>query len=139
VTEGPLEMYDRARFFTVTGVHLAGTPLTVEARPREVAAVHAEHLGEDPVVPSVSWDNSPATSLSDSEIVDKAHAARNGPVFAALWRGDTNGHPTPSEADLALCSHLAFWCGPDPVRIDRMFRRSGLYRGKWDEQRGRQT
>ncbi|MBM3271540.1 MAG: DUF3987 domain-containing protein, partial [Candidatus Sericytochromatia bacterium] len=37
--------------------------------------------------------------------------------------------------DLALCSHLAFWTGPDPARIDRLFRQSGLMRDKWDEKR----
>jgi len=37
-----------------------------------------------------------------------------------------------SRADLALCGMLAFWCGGDPERIDRLFRRSDLMREKWD-------
>ena len=37
-----------------------------------------------------------------------------------------------SEADLAFCSHLAFWCGRDIAQMDRLFRHSGLYRDKWD-------
>ncbi len=41
------------------------------------------------------------------------------------------GHYTSqSEADLALCNFLAFWTGGDAARIDRLFRRSGLYRPK---------
>jgi hypothetical protein len=28
---------------------------------------------------------------------------------------------------------LAFYCGSDPTRIDRLFRQSGLYREKWDK------
>jgi hypothetical protein len=35
--------------------------------------------------------------------------------------------------------HLAFWTGRDRVAIDRLFRRSGLYREKWDERRGERT
>jgi putative DNA primase/helicase len=31
-----------------------------------------------------------------------------------------------------LVSHLAFWTGGDPDRIDRLFRSSGLYREKWE-------
>jgi hypothetical protein len=31
---------------------------------------------------------------------------------------------------------LAFWCGPDEERIDRLFRKSKLYRDKWEERRG---
>jgi len=43
--------------------------------------------------------------------------------------GDVLGYPSPSEADLALVSLLAFWTGGDAVRIDALFRSSGLMRG----------
>ncbi|MDX1748386.1 MAG: hypothetical protein R3324_20815, partial [Halobacteriales archaeon] len=36
------------------------------------------------------------------------------------------------EADMGLCFYLAFWTGGDPDRMDRLFRDSGLMRGKWD-------
>jgi putative DNA primase/helicase len=34
---------------------------------------------------------------------------------------------------MSLCHLLAFWVGPDLVRIDRLLRQSGLMRPKWDE------
>jgi chromosome segregation ATPase len=34
---------------------------------------------------------------------------------------------------MALCCLLAFWTGRDRGRVDRLFRESGLLRGKWDE------
>ena len=37
-----------------------------------------------------------------------------------------------SEADFALAGSLAFWCGPDPERIERLMRQSGLTRPKWE-------
>ena len=40
---------------------------------------------------------------------------------------------------MALCSHLAFWCAGDAARMDRIFRRSGLMRDKWDSRRGGTT
>jgi hypothetical protein len=46
--------------------------------------------------------------------------------------GDTAGYPSPSEAELALCSLLAFWT-QDYDQIDRLFRASKLFREKWDE------
>jgi primase-polymerase (primpol)-like protein len=63
--------------------------------------------------------------------------AVNGEKFSRLWAGDTSEYATlgnegRSEADLALCSLLAFWCGPDEGRIDNLFRQSGLYRQKWE-------
>jgi hypothetical protein len=34
---------------------------------------------------------------------------------------------------MGLCFYLAFWTGGDPDRMDRLFRDSGLMRGKWDK------
>ena len=38
-----------------------------------------------------------------------------------------------SNADAALMAHLAFWCGKDYQRMDRLFRASGLFRDKYDK------
>jgi hypothetical protein len=34
---------------------------------------------------------------------------------------------------MSLCDKLAFWTNRDSAQMDRLFRRSGLYRIKWDE------
>lgn len=78
-------------------------------------------------------------SLEDEEIIKMATAASNGLKFNQLWSGDISGYKSHSEADLALCQILAFWSGNNPDQIDRLFRQSGLYRHKWDENRGSQT
>lgn len=69
-------------------------------------------------------------SLPDDEVLSKAKAAKNGAKFSELWSG--NFDKSHSEADLALCSMLAFWCGGDVAQIDRLFRQSALYREKWE-------
>jgi putative DNA primase/helicase len=58
-------------------------------------------------------------------------SAGNGEKFGRLWIGDASGYASDSEADLALCSLLAFWVGSDAERFDRLFRQSGLCREKW--------
>ncbi len=73
--------------------------------------------------------------LDDGELLARARGSVNGGVFAQLhdagdWKGA--GYASQSEADLALCSMYAFWAGCDKERMDRLFRRSGLYRKKWD-------
>ncbi len=70
--------------------------------------------------------------LSDASVIERATSSVNGEKFKALWQGDISRYASPSEADLALCSTLAFWCGGDIEQIDRLFRRSGLMRDKWD-------
>ncbi len=54
-------------------------------------------------------------------------------------QGDYSDYPSQSEADLALCNELAFWCGNNPEQIDRLFRQSKLYRQKWDQKHGGKT
>lgn len=70
--------------------------------------------------------------LADASILQKAMAAQNGKAFTKLWHGDTSDYASQSEADLAMCNFLGFWCGKDTDQMDRLFRQSGLFRDKWD-------
>ena len=40
---GDVEMYDHARFFTVTGSHLTTAPSTIQERQDELEAIHTDH------------------------------------------------------------------------------------------------
>lgn len=78
----------------------------------------------------------------DDELIRRALAARGSArqVFGGAWTFDDlwNGRVpenSRSEADLAMASHLAFWTGCDVPRIERIMRRSGLMRDKWNEHR----
>jgi len=128
-----IEMYDHERYFTVTGRHLEDTPRTIEPRQEQLLALRRRSLGEPP---SATGQKTPHpqidTELSDQEIIEKATEAKNGEKFQHLWNGDKSDYGSASEADQALCSLLAFWTGPDPHRINSLFRQSGLYREKWD-------
>jgi hypothetical protein len=134
-----LEMYDRGRYFTVTGDHVQGTPTTIEDRTAELTALHAWIFSPNGASPQPEASCRREVLLTDREIIAKAMAATNGAKFERLWSGDTSGYPSESEADLALTDLLAFWAGGDADQMDRLFRQSGLYRPKWDERRGPQT
>ena len=130
--KGPVEMYDRGRFFTVTGRHFPGTPRGIEGRQDRIAALHAR-LFPARERPAANG-SAPTNAFDDAEVLRRAMSAANGERFAALWTGDRSGYPSDSEADLALCSMLAFWVGPDEGRIASLFARSGLNREKWDRE-----
>jgi putative DNA primase/helicase len=101
--EATVEMYCRGRYFTITGRHVPGTP---------------DQL---------------AVACDESLLLVEAAAAKSGETFRALWQGDTRGYLSASAADLALCNLLACWTGNDPIRVDRLFRFSGLYQAEqWD-------
>lgn len=129
--KGTIEIYDDLRYLTLTGNHYKGTPRTVEARQEELIKVWGKFVS-----PPAPVKERPAVAdrdLPDDELPQKAMSAANGASFGQLWAGDFSEYPSQSEADMALCCHLAFRTGNDAGRIDDLFRQSGLYRPKWDK------
>jgi putative DNA primase/helicase len=132
--KGHIEIYSQARFLTITGDRYLVAPDTIYARPQELLEWHHEVFGDPPERRQNGHSLRSPVQLADADLLLKARSADNGAAFWALWNGDYSAYGSQSEADLALVSHLAFWCGPDPARIDQLFRSSGLMRDKWDRQ-----
>jgi hypothetical protein len=128
---GDFEVYDQARYFTITGRPIQGTPSTIEPRQAELKQV-LEFVFGDPAPPAVRSRPAEPVDVDDRELLEGAFASRSGAEFRRLYDGDTTGYPSHSEADLALCRMLSFWTGRDAARIDRLFRSSGLMRDKWE-------
>lgn len=134
--KGDYEMYSKDRYFTFTGHHIDGTPLTInETRPELIDAFYRKISDDETTTKSdTTGDQTNAPERLDDEIVDLAHNASNGEKFKALWSGSWAGtYPSQSEADEALCFMLAFYT-KNPSQIDRIFRKSKLYREKWDRE-----
>lgn len=133
-----LEIYTDKRFFTVTGQTVPyGCEVFADCTD-EIVRIYDKYFAEKteqrkPRIPDT------VSSLSDDEIIDLAKKAKNGIAFSRLYCGDTSGYGSQSEADLALCTTLAFWTAKNNTQIDGIFRRSGLMRAKWDEKRGSMT
>jgi hypothetical protein len=136
-----VEIYSTARFFTITGNVLEGTPNAIMERQEALDKIYRE------MFESKKKQANPAThkaisrrSISDEEIISRAMTAANNEKFSDLWYGRWEKHfSSQSEADSALCFMLAFWTGKNAEQMDRLFKASGLYREKWDEKRGEQT
>lgn len=139
IKKGNIEFYcENAtnRFMTMTGSVYQDGDLSIE--PETIQWILDKYMKRDQ--PKVKLSAQTVTSyLSDDGIIDIALKAKNGERFLKLWSGDTSDYPSQSEADLALCSTLAFFSGGSPEQMDRLFRRSGLYRDKWDERHGADT
>jgi primase-polymerase (primpol)-like protein len=129
---GDIECYATSRYFTVTGDHVSGTPEGIEQRSEVLAAIHAEYVAAE-TTETTTKAHPFSANLADRELLQKARQASNSERFERLWNGSTVDYPSHSEADMALCCHLAFWTGGDPEQMDRLFRDSGLMRKKWDE------
>lgn len=142
---GQFEMYSERRFFTVTGHTL--NDAGVEDREAELAALYhrtfpaeqhaptrshnAVEAGEDHDTP---LDLSPlVTAPDDGELwIGAGGDSTLVDLHLGEWR---NGYSSQSEAEMAYISRLAYWTGPDAVRLDRLYRDSWLFRDKWDSPR----
>jgi len=132
--DAAIEMYCEGRFFTFTEKHLLSTPITIESRQDEILALHRKYVPPTTEKPKpVQRIPSQPLDISDNDLLSKAAQAKNSNKFVALWRGDTGGYGSRSEADQALCNLLAFWTANDASRMHRLFCQSGLYReDKWN-------
>lgn len=141
-----VEIYTRARFYTVTGQHIEGTPLTVEDRGAELQALRDQVESERTAAKAAKRKQSnpqrrespsvqPACGVTELGITDDEvlKVCRGFKGFDALFQGNIDGCKGQSEADMKLAGMLAFACGPgEHERVERLMRQSGLARDKWD-------
>lgn len=126
-------IFQKDRYFCITGHVLPGVSKRIEDRQKEIDSFCQNHWPEDFKQEEKPQLPPQPSFIEDSELIEKIKGSAQAQKFNTLWSGDFSGFPSQSEADLALCSILAFWCGNDPSQIDRIFRQSGLYRqGRWD-------
>ena len=128
-----VEVYQQDRYFTVTGaaIHEAGPA----DRTADLLAWHAEVVGQPPARPwapeRVARPDGGAVAEDDAVLA----AALSGPDaerFERLSNGQTGDYEGDrSRADQALAYFLARHTR-DPDQIDRLVRRSGLSRAKWE-------
>lgn len=135
---GNIEMYEDGRFFVMTGRSASQYPDISECT-ETIKTLHEQYIGGG-TTPAEAPIEAPA-SCPDSidDILAAIQRSASADKFFRLWHGDCTGYPSQSEADMALCNHLAFWCRCDAAKMDAMFRQSGLMREKWDRQQAGST
>jgi len=138
-----IELYDRERFFTITGRRFEGTPPELRECNGSLTSLHRSVFG-DGTKPAKAprrrlakrTEEKPtdgSMTAAEKQLLEKAFGSKSGVKIKQLWEGSTAGYPSESEADMALASLLAFWFGPDADDVERVIRHSRLRRGKWDE------
>lgn len=129
-----IEIYDNERFIVMTGNHLDGTPVEIHERQDILNYIYDSYFPvQEPQ--KIKQSRSPSSpKMTDEEILKIARNAKNKEKFITLYdKGDTqtwhNGDN--SAADQGLCNMLAFYT-QDHEQLDRLMRKSALYREKWD-------
>lgn len=138
---GNVEIYDTGRFFTMTGKHIGGYNGISEDEYGQLNFLHNKYIAnQEKETKKINTSIGFGNDLSVENIIDIAKKSKNGLRFTTLYEGDwSQFYDSQSEADMALANDLAFWTARDPQKMDEIFRKSNLYREKWDELRGDYT
>jgi len=159
------EMYADGAYVTVTGAHIAGTPMEVADDGEMIAELYAKakqaqaddkarrqaakkaKKSSSPEMAVVGCDKKavqspgrlpiPSAGRTDDEVLELARRSASGDQFEQLWSGQWRGdYPTQSEAELALANYLAFFAGSgSESQVEQLMRQSKLNRDKFSEPR----
>jgi primase-polymerase (primpol)-like protein len=145
---GNIEMYDRNRYFTITGIVLPGMSQIIQSRQGELEVLHACYLGQGISDSKASGQQSNTTqpkqqitlqelqqaelTPADREMFRRLLSGQHGQQYRLLalgaWR--RAGYYSQSEADLAMLNLLARLTDGSVLRMSAIFRASGLMREK---------
>jgi putative DNA primase/helicase len=125
-----VEMYDgnRNQFISVTGNIFDNQNNITDCNVDETYFNY--RTNPKPVLTNIV---STPTDLNDEDVLKLIAKEKNGSKYMDLFQGVWQGsYPSQSEADLALCRKLWFYCG-DRAKVEALFRQSGLHRPKFEK------
>jgi len=122
--KGAFEIYNSGRYMTFTGI-----PFGIEEDVKVLTTKQAEDvlsiLGypwENKEVKRIVSQPSATPSMADQEVIDRMFKAKNGADIRTLYEGGISKYNNDeSSADLALCSHLAFWTGCNATQMESIW------------------
>lgn len=121
------------RIACFTGKAINDKPL-IDATQAVLVTLQHEMIRKDGTSKPISGD----VELFD--VICDCRRFKNKEKFTTLYDlGDWSDYGSHSEADMALCSLIAFRAGNNPDLIDLAFRNSALYRSKWERDDYRNT
>lgn len=135
--KAPYEAYTSGRYFTFTGVSYG--------EEREVRTVTCEEAYKILSIIGYPWKKEEAVAtnntessieLGDETVLEKMFKAKGGIKIKTLHEGSLSDYKDDaSSADMALCSHLAFWTGKNSAQIERIWLASPLGQRKKTQER----
>jgi len=122
-----LEIYDRGRYFTMTG--------DIYGENKPIRDVDIADLKIPQKRSTASHSLQPILTKDLEVLINRIKAEKDGMQFTALHdHGDlTQYGGDQSRADLAYIGIVAKWTNFDIDLTDRIYRQSKLMRSKWDE------
>lgn len=146
-----MQLYSHSRFIALTALSTIGS-VEYDCTESFKLLVQQYFTSKTQIVTSnIEWSDKPREDWNGYESDDDliSHALRSKPNFGSkatfkdLWENNisvlaesypptSSGFYDASDADAALLSHLAFWTGCNPQRMQDLMWKSGLVRDKWE-------
>lgn len=134
-----IELYDNARFMTVTGESIGQSEICDE---QEVLNNLVERFfkEEQNFETLITYDPNHKSELSDDEVIDLMLKSKQKDKISDLLEGNYEKHfDSPSEAVQSLLHYLAFYTNKDKQQMERIFLNYNNLTDKWDSKRGNTT
>ena len=139
--KGNVEIYNNGRFFVMTGKQIGRYSEIIEDEMGKINYLHHKYIANNEVaVTTGNRTDEQGNGLPIDEIIKIASNSKNGMRFKLFLNGGWEQfYDSQSEADMAFCNDLAFWTACDYEKMDDLFRKSSLYREKWDRKQSNST
>lgn len=134
-----IELYDNARFMTVTGESIGQSEICDE---QEVLNNLVERFfkEEQNFETLITYDPNHKSELSDNEVIDLMLKSKQKDKISDLLEGNYEKHfDSPSEAVQSLLHYLAFYTNKDKQQMENIFLNYNNLTDKWDSKRGNTT
>lgn len=134
-----IELYDNARFMTVTGESIGQSEICDE---QEILNNLVERFfkEEQNFENTLTYDPNYKSELSDEEVINLMLKSKQKDKISDLLEGNFEKHfASPSEAVQSLLHYLAFYTNKDKQQMERIFLNYNNLTDKWDSKRGNTT
>lgn len=134
-----IELYDNARFMTVTGESIGQSEICDE---QEILNNLVERFfkEEQNFETTLTYDPNHKSELSDEEVINLMLKSKQKDKISDLLEGNyENYFDSPSEAVQSILHYLAFYTNKDKQQMERIYLNYNNLTDKWDSKRGNTT
>ena len=133
--KGPVEMYEKGRYFTFTGKAISPQS-SIATNQESLCNLQKKYISPDPS-DSTTAISQREFDTSDADLEELLKRKENKPL-QRLLNGTINKYKSTSDADFAACLGL-LEAGASPSQVANVMRQSQLCRSKFFEPRGDST
>ncbi|MBA8772875.1 phage/plasmid primase, P4 family [Staphylococcus coagulans] len=138
-TDLDIELYDTARFMTVTGESIGQSEIS-EDQTILNNLVERYFKEEPPFEATTTNSHNSESQLSDEEVINIMLKSKQKDKISDLLQGDYEQYfASPSEAVQSLLHYLAFYTGKNKAQMERIFLTYNNLTDKWNGKRGNST